>query len=87
MEKSQFWRRAPFSSPFFGENRYFLATRLILVTILRWKSLIFDDETRSRHQFEVKTALFWRRASISSPILGENCLFLTTSPVLVTIFW
>ncbi|MEC5271672.1 hypothetical protein [Caldifermentibacillus hisashii] len=63
-----------------------MATSLNLVTILRWKSLIFDDETRSRHQFEVKTALFWRRNSISSPILGERCLFLTTRPVLVTNF-
>ncbi|MCB5934899.1 hypothetical protein LJB62_08105 [Bacillus sp. DFI.2.34] len=29
-----FWRRAPFSSPFFGEKRSFLATRLNLVTFL-----------------------------------------------------
>ncbi|MCB7069424.1 hypothetical protein LIZ76_05505 [Caldibacillus sp. 210928-DFI.2.22] len=45
-----------------------MTTRANLVTILRWKSLIFDDEPRSRHQFEVKTALFWRRNPISSPI-------------------
>ncbi|WP_363551459.1 hypothetical protein [Caldifermentibacillus hisashii] len=48
--------------------------------------LNFDDEANSRHQFEVKTALFWRRDSISSPFFGENRLILTTRPVLVTIF-
>ncbi|WP_368985539.1 hypothetical protein NST54_14105 [Caldifermentibacillus hisashii] len=44
-----------------------MATSLNLVTILRWKSLIFDDEPRSRHQLEAKIDLLWRRASISSP--------------------
>ncbi|WP_363551457.1 hypothetical protein [Caldifermentibacillus hisashii] len=63
-----FWRRNPISSPFLGENCLFLTTRANLVTILRWKSLIFDDEPRSRHRFLVKTAIFWRRNSISSPI-------------------
>ncbi|MEK0285787.1 hypothetical protein [Caldifermentibacillus hisashii] len=30
-----FWRRDSISSPFFGENRYFLATSPVLVTIFR----------------------------------------------------
>ncbi|WP_368974299.1 hypothetical protein NST61_14310 [Caldifermentibacillus hisashii] len=63
-----------------------MATRLILVTILRWKSLNFGDEPYSRHHFEMEKSQFWRRAPFSSPFLGENCLFLTTSPVLVTVF-
>ncbi|MCB5934904.1 hypothetical protein LJB62_08130 [Bacillus sp. DFI.2.34] len=58
MRNACFWRRAPFSSPFFGENRYFLATSPILVTILRWKSLNFGDEPRSRHRFWVRNACF-----------------------------
>ncbi|MEN0660448.1 hypothetical protein NST11_13855 [Caldifermentibacillus hisashii] len=49
--------------------------------------LNFDDEANSRHQFEVKTALFWRRDSISSPFFGENCSILATRLNLVTIFW
>ncbi|MEN0650235.1 hypothetical protein NSQ82_14580 [Caldifermentibacillus hisashii] len=44
-----------------------MATSPILVTILRWKSLNFGDETQSRHRFLVKTAIFWRRGRISSP--------------------
>ncbi|WP_161522386.1 hypothetical protein [Caldibacillus thermoamylovorans] len=37
--------------PFLGEKSTFLTTRLILVTILRRKILVFDDETYSRHHF------------------------------------
>ncbi|WP_270578348.1 hypothetical protein [Caldibacillus thermoamylovorans] len=44
-----------------------MATKLVLVTILRRKMLVFGDEARSRHHFEVKNAQFWRRASFSSP--------------------
>ncbi|WP_156103248.1 hypothetical protein [Caldibacillus thermoamylovorans] len=43
----------------------------------------FGDETESRHLFWVKNSIFWRRASISSPFLGEKLNFLTTSPILV----
>ncbi|WP_161522438.1 hypothetical protein [Caldibacillus thermoamylovorans] len=49
--------------------------------------LNFGDETQSRHQFEVKTALFWRRNPISSPFFGENRYFLATRLNLVTVFW
>ncbi|MBU5341025.1 MULTISPECIES: hypothetical protein [Bacillaceae] len=35
MRNAQFWRRAPFSSPFCDEKSSFLATRPILVVILR----------------------------------------------------
>ncbi|MEN0665298.1 hypothetical protein [Caldifermentibacillus hisashii] len=44
-----------------------MTTRLDLVAILRRETPFFDDEARSRHRFEVKTAIFWRRALISSP--------------------
>ncbi|WP_251241879.1 hypothetical protein [Caldibacillus thermoamylovorans] len=64
---ARFWRRNPFSSPFLGEKSTFLTTRLILVTILRRKMLVFGDETRSRHHFEVKNTRFWRRDLFSSP--------------------
>ncbi|WP_269920106.1 hypothetical protein, partial [Caldifermentibacillus hisashii] len=58
---SQFWRRGLFSSPFLVENLSILATRLVLVTVFGRKSLIFGDEASSRHRFEAKNALFWRR--------------------------
>jgi len=80
-----FWRRDPFSSPILGENCLFLTTRPVLVTNFGWELLVFDDETYSRHQFEVKTACFWRRGRISSPFWGGKVSFLTTRPVLVTI--
>ncbi|MEL3957970.1 hypothetical protein NST17_12300 [Caldifermentibacillus hisashii] len=44
-----------------------MTTRPVLVTILKPKTLFFDDETYSRHRFEVENALFWRRDRISSP--------------------
>ncbi|MEN0650760.1 hypothetical protein NSQ82_17415 [Caldifermentibacillus hisashii] len=65
--KSIFGRRDHFSSSFLREKLHFLATRPFLVVILSREMPLFGDETQSRHHFEVKTALFWRRASISSP--------------------
>ncbi|MBU5340966.1 hypothetical protein [Caldifermentibacillus hisashii] len=62
-----------------------MTTRLVLVAVFRRKTLYFGDEHRSRHRFEVKNALFWRRASFSSPFWGEKHYFLTTRPILVTI--
>ncbi|MEK0287565.1 hypothetical protein [Caldifermentibacillus hisashii] len=44
-----------------------MATRIKLVTILGWKTPIFDDETRSRHHFGARNTIFWRRESNSSP--------------------
>ncbi|WP_368985652.1 hypothetical protein NST54_15655 [Caldifermentibacillus hisashii] len=44
-----------------------MATSPVLVTILRWKKLIFGDETQSRHHFEVEKAHIWRRDPFSSP--------------------
>ncbi|MEK6453177.1 hypothetical protein [Caldifermentibacillus hisashii] len=44
-----------------------MATNPVLVTVLRRKMHYFGDETHSRHRFEVRKALFWRRARISSP--------------------
>ncbi|WP_363550225.1 hypothetical protein [Caldifermentibacillus hisashii] len=55
---SQFWRRGLFSSPFLVENLSYLATRPVLVTVLRRKMHYFDDEACSRHRFEAKNALF-----------------------------
>ncbi|MCM3056136.1 hypothetical protein [Caldibacillus thermoamylovorans] len=81
-----FWRRASFSSPFLVENLSILATRPVLVTVLRRKMLVFGDEARSRHRFEAKNARFWRRGSFSSPFLVENLSILATRLVLVTVF-
>ncbi|WP_227202944.1 hypothetical protein [Caldibacillus sp. 210928-DFI.2.18] len=44
-----------------------MATRPNLVTILSRKTPTFGDETKSRHHFEVRNALFWRRNQFSSP--------------------
>ncbi|MGG3689593.1 hypothetical protein [Caldifermentibacillus hisashii] len=44
-----------------------MTTRSILVTVLSRGTPYFDDETESRHRFEVENALFWRRNQISSP--------------------
>ncbi|WP_346216878.1 hypothetical protein NSQ14_03540 [Caldifermentibacillus hisashii] len=63
-----------------------MTTSPVLVTILRRETPFFGDETRSRHRFEAKNALFWRRASFSSPFLVENHSILATRLVLVTVF-
>ncbi|MCB5934659.1 hypothetical protein LJB62_06875 [Bacillus sp. DFI.2.34] len=44
-----------------------MATKPILVAILRSETLFFDDEPHSRHRFEVKNAQFWRQGQFSSP--------------------
>ncbi|WP_161522387.1 hypothetical protein [Caldibacillus thermoamylovorans] len=44
-----------------------MATKLILVAILRREMLYFGDETLSRHHFEPEIAPFWRRDPFSSP--------------------
>ncbi len=67
-----------------SERRSILATKSVLAVILSRETPFFDDEIRSRHRFEVKNARFWRRASISSPFLGEKHPILTTSLDLVT---
>ncbi|MCM3055600.1 MULTISPECIES: hypothetical protein [Bacillaceae] len=43
-----------------------MATKPILVAILRRKTPFFGDEPQSRHHYEVENTIFWRRASISS---------------------
>ncbi|MEN0658060.1 hypothetical protein NST11_01330 [Caldifermentibacillus hisashii] len=45
-----------------------MTSTLCLVAILGQETPNFDDETYSRHHFEVKNALFWRRNPFSSPI-------------------
>ncbi|WP_368974649.1 hypothetical protein NST61_16780 [Caldifermentibacillus hisashii] len=45
-----------------------MATKPLLVVTFARKTPLFGDETFSRHHFEVKTAQFWRRDSISSPL-------------------
>ncbi|WP_270578666.1 hypothetical protein [Caldibacillus thermoamylovorans] len=57
-----------------------MTTSLVLVAIFGWELLDFDDETRSRHRFEVKKALFWRRESISSPFTVKNARFWRRDP-------
>jgi len=84
-KNARFWRRGLFSSPFLVENLIFLATSLILVTVFGRKPLNFGDEACSRHRFEAKNALFWRRDSFSLPFLVENLSILATRLVLVTV--
>ncbi|MEN0658737.1 hypothetical protein NST11_04925 [Caldifermentibacillus hisashii] len=48
--------------------------------------LNFGDEPHSRRHFEAGNSIFWRRAPFSSSFCDEKCSFLTTNPVLVTIF-
>ncbi|WP_368993602.1 hypothetical protein NSQ45_01285 [Caldifermentibacillus hisashii] len=79
-----FWRRGLFSSPFLGKKRSILTTKPNLVANLGREMLFFGDETRSRHHFEEKKALFWRRDRISSPFWGRKRSILTTRPNLVT---
>ncbi|MEL3958268.1 hypothetical protein NST17_13840 [Caldifermentibacillus hisashii] len=82
---ARFWRRGPFSSPFWGGKYSFLATKPFLVTILGRKTHFFGDEAPSRRRFEPENLPFWRRYSFSSPFWGGKCSFLTTKPFLVTI--
>ncbi|MCM3054925.1 hypothetical protein NSQ96_02490 [Caldifermentibacillus hisashii] len=63
-----------------------MATRLILVTILKRESFYFGDEICSRHHFSVRNACFWRRDLFSSPFLSEKRLFLAMSLVFVATF-
>jgi hypothetical protein len=58
VKNAQFWRRAPFSSPFWVGKSSILAASPVLVTILRWEMLYFGDEPYSRRHFEVKKAQF-----------------------------
>ncbi|MEK0285119.1 hypothetical protein [Caldifermentibacillus hisashii] len=80
-----FWRRALFSSPFWGGKLDFLATRLFLVVILSRETPFFGDESFSRRYFWAENLIFWRRALFSSPFWGGKLDFLATSPVLVVI--
>ncbi|WP_368997327.1 hypothetical protein [Caldifermentibacillus hisashii] len=66
VRNAQFWRRALFSSAFFGEKCSILATSSVLVVVLRREMLNFGDEPCSRRRFEAGNAQFWRRALFSS---------------------
>ncbi|WP_346200560.1 hypothetical protein NSQ96_03575 [Caldifermentibacillus hisashii] len=44
-----------------------MATKPDLVAILRRETPFFDDEPCSRHHFEARNPIFWRRNPISSP--------------------
>ncbi|WP_346216851.1 hypothetical protein NSQ14_03200 [Caldifermentibacillus hisashii] len=63
-----FWRRDLISSPFWDEKLDFLATKPLLVAILRQETHNFSDETYSRHHFEPGNSFFWRPNLFSSPI-------------------
>ncbi|WP_368997101.1 hypothetical protein [Caldifermentibacillus hisashii] len=43
-----------------------MAARLVLVVVFRSESHVFGDETLSRHHFEPRNPIFWRRALFSS---------------------
>ncbi|MED3644576.1 hypothetical protein P5F75_14490, partial [Caldifermentibacillus hisashii] len=79
-----FWRRGPFSSPFWVEKSLILATRSFLVAVLGKKIPNFDDEARSRRRFWSRNAQFWRRNPISSPFLVEKASILATRFILAT---
>ncbi|WP_404996303.1 hypothetical protein [Caldifermentibacillus hisashii] len=66
-ENSLFWRRSLFSSSFWAGKLHLLATRFILVSLLRRKMLYFGDDTFSRRHFEPGNPIFWRRNPFSSP--------------------
>ncbi|WP_368986495.1 hypothetical protein NST54_03435 [Caldifermentibacillus hisashii] len=63
-----FWRRDLISSPFWDEKLDFLATKPLLVAILRQETHNFSDETYSRHHFEPGNSFFWRPNLFSSLI-------------------
>ncbi|MBU5340573.1 hypothetical protein [Caldifermentibacillus hisashii] len=44
-----------------------MLTRYIFVDFFRLESLIFGDETGTRHHFAVRNAHFWRRDRNSLP--------------------
>ncbi|WP_368974284.1 hypothetical protein NST61_14035 [Caldifermentibacillus hisashii] len=62
-----------------------MTTKPFLVVVFCTKTLLFGDETLSRHHFEPKIAPFWRRNPFSSPVWGGKCSILATRPFLVTI--
>ncbi|WP_404996642.1 hypothetical protein [Caldifermentibacillus hisashii] len=55
---AQFWRRDPFSSPFWVEKSLILATKPNLVTTFGLGMLNFGDETCSRRRFWLRKLLF-----------------------------
>ncbi|MDL0420820.1 hypothetical protein QPM05_11985 [Caldibacillus thermoamylovorans] len=63
-----------------------MATRPILVVILRWRTLIFVDETYSRRCFWAGNFIFWRRDPFSSSFCGGEHSFLSTKLILVVVF-
>ncbi|WP_269919369.1 hypothetical protein [Caldifermentibacillus hisashii] len=72
---ARFWRRDPFSSPFWGGKCSILATRPFLVTILGRKLLVFDDETPSRRRFEAENPLFGDETLSRHHFEPENSIF------------
>ncbi|WP_269920151.1 hypothetical protein [Caldifermentibacillus hisashii] len=51
LRKLLFWRRDPFSSPFWVEKASILTTRLVLVAVFGLGMLNFGDEILSRRRF------------------------------------
>ncbi|WP_346206837.1 hypothetical protein NSS89_01830 [Caldifermentibacillus hisashii] len=60
-----------------------MATKPVLVTILRRKKHYFGDEPLSPHRFWSGNFIFWRRGLFSSPFLGKKRSILTTKRILV----
>ncbi|WP_161522359.1 hypothetical protein [Caldibacillus thermoamylovorans] len=83
---SFFWRRNHFSSSFLGRILPFLATKPVLVVILRRETPFFGDETLSRRRFEAGNSFFWRRDPFSSSFCGGEHSFLSTKLILVVVF-
>ncbi|MCM3054544.1 MULTISPECIES: hypothetical protein [Bacillaceae] len=61
-----------------------MATTPVLVVFLNRETLLFGDETSSRHHFEPRNAFFWRRDPFSSPFLYGKLHFLATRSILGT---
>ncbi|MCM3477927.1 hypothetical protein [Caldibacillus thermoamylovorans] len=78
-----FWRRDHFSSSFGGGKPSFLATKPLLVVVLKRENYFFGDETTSRRRFEPQNLTFWRRDHFSSSFCAVKPLFLATKLVLV----
>ncbi|WP_368975369.1 hypothetical protein NST61_01970 [Caldifermentibacillus hisashii] len=62
-----------------------MATRPLLVVVLKRENYFFGDETTSRRLFEPRNLTFWRRDPFSSPFLTVKPRFLATRSFLVVV--
>ncbi|WP_346208002.1 hypothetical protein NSS91_01565 [Caldifermentibacillus hisashii] len=60
-----------------------MATRPLLVVVLKRENYFFGDETTSRRRFVPENLTFWRRDHFSSSFCAGKPHFLATRPFLV----